>query len=82
MSRPGGNNGTKSAGDAWANAKQPVLSALSLPENPDRMLAEHARVLDGAYREVAGRLKDAAVTLDAHGKLHLGALEAVEEPRA
>jgi hypothetical protein len=46
-------------GEAWANAKQPVLSALSLPENPDGLLAEHARVLDG-YREVAGRLQDSS----------------------
>jgi TnpA family transposase len=67
-------------GDAWANAKQPVLSALSLPENPDRLLAEHARVLDGAYREVAARLQDSSVTVDARGRLHLGALEAIEEP--
>jgi len=67
-------------GEAWANAKQPVLSALSLPENPDGLLAEHARVLDGAYREVAGRLQDSSVTVDAQGRLHLGALEAVEEP--
>ncbi len=67
-------------GEAWANAKQPVLSALSLPENPDGLLAEHARVLDGAYREVASRLQDSSVTVDAQGKLHLGALEAVKEP--
>ena len=67
-------------GDAWANDKRPVLSALSLPENPDGLLAGHARVLDGAYREVAARLKDTAVTVDAQGKLHLGALDAVEEP--
>ena len=56
-------------GDAWANAKQPVLSALSLPENPDRLFAERARVLDGAYREVASRLTDATVTVDEPGKL-------------
>jgi hypothetical protein len=67
-------------GDGWANAKQPVLSAPSLPENPDRLLAEHACVLDGAYREVAGRLRDSSVTVDAQGRLHLGALEAAEEP--
>jgi hypothetical protein len=57
-----------------------ATGALSLPENPDELLADHARVLDGAYREVASRLMDAAVTVDAQGKLHLGALEAVKEP--
>ena len=67
-------------GQAWANTKQPVLSALSLPENPDRLLAEHARALDGAYREVAARLENTAVTVDEQGRLHLDVLDAVEDP--
>ncbi|MCA1679479.1 MAG: hypothetical protein LC777_11260 [Actinobacteria bacterium] len=33
-------------GEAWANAKGPVLTALSLPESPDDVLREHARTLD------------------------------------
>jgi len=40
------------AGDAWANAKDPALTALSLPENPGRLLDQHARKLDAAYRQV------------------------------
>ncbi|MCA1697398.1 MAG: Tn3 family transposase [Actinobacteria bacterium] len=69
------------AGEAWANAKRPVLKALSLPENPDRLLEQHARTLDAAYREVAGRLgPDTKVTVDDHGKLHVSALKAIAEP--
>lgn len=69
-------------GEAWANAKQSVLTALSLPENPDELLAGHAGVLDGAYREVASRLESTAVTVDEQGKLHMAALEAIEEPES
>jgi hypothetical protein len=32
---------------AWAAAKDSVLTALDLPEDPDALLAEHARLLDG-----------------------------------
>ncbi len=38
------------AGEAWINAKDSVLRALSLPATPDDLLAEHARTLDAAYR--------------------------------
>ncbi|HUL45469.1 MAG TPA: DUF4158 domain-containing protein [Steroidobacteraceae bacterium] len=41
------------SGDAWENAKRPVLQALGLPEDPTELLASHARALDSAYREVA-----------------------------
>ncbi len=68
-------------GEAWANAKGPVLKALSLPENPDRLLDEHAKTLDAAYRQVAARLgPDTKVTVDEHGKLHVGALKAIPDP--
>ena len=44
------------AGSAWAAASGPVLNALQLPHDPDRLLAEHARDLDAALRHVAGHL--------------------------
>ena len=69
------------AGEPWANAKQPALTALSLLENPDRLLDQHARTLDAAYREVAQRLgPDTEVTVDDQGKLHVSALKAIPEP--
>jgi TnpA family transposase len=69
------------AGEAWANAKEPVLKTLSLPENPDQLLDQHARALDAAYREVAERLgPDTEVTVDQEGKLHVSALRAIAEP--
>jgi hypothetical protein len=33
-----------------------ALTALSLPDNPDALLAEHTRTLDAALKEVGGRL--------------------------
>ena len=70
------------AGEAWANAKGPVLTALSLPENPDRLLDEHARTLDA--RVPAGRRGGSArtpkVTVDDDGKLHVSALKAIPDP--
>ncbi len=56
----------------WANAKGAVLTALSLPESPDELLAGHARTLDDAYREVNGRLaEDSAISVDEDGRLHV-----------
>jgi TnpA family transposase len=69
------------SGDAWQNAKGPVLRALGLPENPAELLANHAEALGRAYREVAMRVEAGTeVTVDDDGKLHLSALEAVPEP--
>ena len=67
-------------GEAWANAKGPVLTALSLPETPDDLLTEHARVLDAAYREVGGRLDNEALTVDDDGRIHVERLHAIPEP--
>ena len=67
-------------GGAWANAKGAVLTALSLPEEPDDLLAEHARVLDEAYREVGGRLDNEALSVDDGGRIHVERLQAIPEP--
>jgi TnpA family transposase len=70
-------------GDAWARAKGPVLRALSLPSDPDELLGEHARDLDAAYRDVAARLDaNTAVSVDQDGRLHLEALDAIEQPQS
>jgi TnpA family transposase len=68
-------------GEAWANAKGAVMTALSLPENPDELMAGHARALDDAYRDVAGRMaEDSAVSVDDDGRLHVERLQAIPEP--
>ena len=43
-------------GEAWEAVRGDVLTTLGLPDDPDALLAEHARALDAAYREVGGRL--------------------------
>jgi hypothetical protein len=51
------------------------------PEDPEELLAGHARVLDDAYRQVANGLDSSTPTsVDELGKLHLSALEAIDEP--
>ena len=68
-------------GEAWQRAKGPALTALCLPEDPDALLASHARRLDATYREVAGRLVvNTDVRVDADGKLHVAHIEAVPDP--
>jgi Tn3 transposase DDE domain len=69
------------SGEAWASTKQPVLTALGLPDDPEELLAGHARVLDDAYRQVADGLDSSTqASVDEHGKLHLSALDAIDEP--
>jgi Tn3 transposase DDE domain len=58
-----------------------VLTTLSLPADPDALLAEHARALDAACREVGGRLAaNTEVSIGDDGKIHLTGLKAIEEP--
>ena len=58
-----------------------MLTTLSLPDDPDALLAEHARTLDAAYRQVGGRLAvNTDVRLDDAGKIHLTGVKAIEEP--
>jgi hypothetical protein len=64
-------------GEAWSVAKGTVLTALGLPEDPDALLAAHARLLDDTYRGVAGRF---AVSVDADGRLHVERIKAIPEP--
>jgi hypothetical protein len=68
-------------GDAWEAVKGDVLTTLGLSENPDKLLAGHARTFDAAYREVGGRLVvNSEVSIDEDGKIHLTGVKAIEEP--
>jgi TnpA family transposase len=68
-------------GPAWEAIRSDVLITLGLPGDPDGLLAEHARTLDSAYREVAGRLVvNTEVRVDDAGKIHLTGVQAIEEP--
>jgi hypothetical protein len=56
-------------GEAWEATKGQVLNALQLPEDPERLLEEHASDLDAALRDVAGRLgADVPASVDAEGQ--------------
>jgi hypothetical protein len=67
-------------GEAWDAIRPDVLTTLSLPDNPDALLAEHSRTLDAAYREIGGRLAaNTEVRVDDAGKIHLTGVKAVEE---
>ncbi len=69
------------SGEAWANAKGPVLRALGLPEDPTQLIDSYVRSLDAAYRQVASRIDAGTeVTVDDDGRLHLSALEAIPDP--
>nr|WP_202528199.1 Tn3 family transposase [Streptomyces sp. SID5770] len=72
------------AGEAWERARPTVLASLGLPGLPGEAgehLAARAALLDGTYREVAGRLPDnAQIVFDDDGWLHFAALEPEPEP--
>ena len=71
-------------GQAWARAKDPVLTALGLPDDPGDLLAGHATALDEAYRQVRDGLVAGGsdVTVDKDGRLHVASLKAVPEPES
>jgi hypothetical protein len=69
-------------GERWQAIRGDVLTTLSLPDDPDALLAEHAKTLDAAYREAGGRLAvNPDVRLDDAGKIHLPGVKAIEEPQ-
>lgn len=69
------------SGTAWEQAKPQALAALGLPERPEELLAEHARLLDATYRQVSGRMRvNDAVTVDERGRVHLRNLTAIKDP--
>ncbi|MFE1029715.1 Tn3 family transposase [Streptomyces sp. NPDC058818] len=69
------------AGEAWEQAKPTVLASLNLAAGASEHLTARAALLDGTYREVAGRLPDnAQIAFDDDGRLHFAALEPEPEP--
>ncbi len=68
-------------GPRWEAIRPDALTALSLPDNPDALLAEHSATLDAALKEVSGRLiANPDVRVDDAGKIHLTGVKAIEEP--
>ncbi|GAA5065178.1 TnpA family transposase [Thermocatellispora tengchongensis] len=68
-------------GAQWEAIRPDALTALSLPTDPDALLAEHSATLDAALREVGGRLTaNPDVRVDGAGKIHLTGVKAIEEP--
>ncbi|WP_345578107.1 hypothetical protein [Nonomuraea rosea] len=64
-------------GETWEAVRPDVLTALGLPEDPQALLAGHARALDATYREVGDRLEaNAEVRIDDAGKIHLTGVKA------
>ncbi|MFF3159499.1 Tn3 family transposase [Streptomyces sp. NPDC057910] len=69
------------AGEAWEQAKPTVLASLGLPVVAGEHLAARSVLLDGTYREVAGRLpENSQIVFDDDGRLHFAALEPEPEP--
>ncbi|QKW36176.1 Tn3 family transposase [Actinomadura sp. NAK00032] len=68
-------------GPPWEAVRPDALTALSLPADPDALLAEHSATLDAALMEVGGRLvANPDVRVDGAGKIHLTGVKAIEEP--
>ncbi|WP_327259728.1 Tn3 family transposase [Streptomyces sp. NBC_01240] len=68
-------------GEAWEQAKPTMLASLNLPAEAGEHLAARAALLDGTYREVAGRVPaNSRIVFDDDGRLHFAALEPEPEP--
>ena len=70
------------AGEEWEHKKGPALTDLQLREDPDALMAEQARALDAALRDVAAQVSAAALDaqVDDQGRLHVPRLTAIPEP--
>lgn len=70
------------AGGEWDRAKGPALTDLQLSEAPDALLAEQARALDEALRNVAAQVSAGTIDtqVDDQGRLHVPKLTAIPEP--
>ncbi|MGX9891389.1 Tn3 family transposase [Streptomyces sp. NPDC002276] len=68
-------------GEAWEQVRPTVLASLNLPGEAGEHLAARAALLDGTYREVAGRVPaNSQIVFDDDGRLHFAALEPEPEP--
>jgi Domain of unknown function (DUF4158) len=70
------------AGEEWQRKKGPALTDLQLREDPDALLAEQARALDAALRDVAAQISARVIDtqVDDQGRLHVPKLAAIPEP--
>lgn len=66
----------------WKRMKGPALTDLQLSEDPGELLAEQARALDAALRDVATLISHGAIDtlVDDDGRLHLPKPAAIPEP--
>ncbi|GAA5052436.1 Tn3 family transposase [Streptomyces similanensis] len=68
-------------GEAWEQVRPTVLASLNLPGEAGEHLAARAALLDGTYREVAGRVPaNSQIVFDDDGRLHFAALQPEPEP--
>ena len=70
------------AGEEWERKKGPALTDLQLREDSDALLAEQARALDAALRDVAAQVSAGTIDaqVDDQGRLHVSRLTAIPEP--
>ena len=59
----------------WSLAKDQVLNALELPEEPDELVTDHAELLHGALTYAA-----TTAIVDEEGRLHASAVDAIPDP--
>ncbi|MEW2121890.1 Tn3 family transposase [Streptomyces sp. NPDC005474] len=68
-------------GEAWEQVRPTVLASLNLHGEAGEHLAARAALLDGTYREVAGRVPaNSQIVFDDDGRLHFAALKPEPEP--
>ncbi|MEV6940839.1 Tn3 family transposase [Streptomyces sp. NPDC051172] len=67
-------------GEAWEQVRPTVLASLNLPGEAGEHLAARAALLDGTYREVAGRVPANSQIVFDDGRLHFAALQPEPEP--
>ena len=68
------------AGPDWQAQKETLLDSLQLPDTPHDLLAGYGQVLDEAWRHAADQARTGDLRVDADGRLHAAALQAVPEP--
>ncbi len=65
---------------AWQSKREALLDELELPDDPDDLLDGCAAELDAKWRYMAERASAGDITVDAGGRVHAAALEAIPAP--
>ncbi|MGB7981593.1 MAG: Tn3 family transposase [Candidatus Nanopelagicales bacterium] len=68
------------SGQVWEARREGLLDSLLLPEDPDGLLEGCALELDAAWRYAAARAAAGDLRVDARGRLHAAAVEAIADP--